>query len=266
MASLFWLDGEWTKSHIEKIFPIENETLWRYTMTGYLFYSNKIDEDVYKTLRKYGDYEKAIATDFGNDVINEQVVDHICVGYLAGWEKLSNHHSLISQLIERENAEQLKIMGQFFWNVKTIGDLKSLWAKVHPIIIKNIENEDYKLVAAKFALLMGKVEKIDDDIYQWTKKYLPYVGMDYNVPSFVEGLERHVEKAPEYVSKLLLGLLENGIFPDYKEKWIRHIVEVAYKNDYKTIADSICNLYAENGRLFLRDIYEKCNNSGESSI
>lgn len=259
LPNILWLDDAWAKRNINRIFPIADEKIWGFTMTGYLFFGNRVYEVIYKTLRENLHYKKAITMDFGDESINERVVSHVCMAYKAEWEKLSDPESLINQLINNENAEQYRTVAQFFLGQDNTQKLKPLWAKLHPLMMKNIEQKEYKTAVTKFALLLEKAEELDDDIFEWIKAYIPHFQRDWSLSHFVTTLDVHLENSPKKTILLLMELAKNNIFPEFKKDIIIRIVASGYKIGMKEITDQICNLYAENGLLFLRDSYEEYN-------
>ena len=260
LPNLFWLDRQWVINNFNRIFPLANETIWMYSMIGYLFFADKVYEDIYKLFREHGHYSQLIQTHFPDNDINERVVGHICVAYHSGWEDLSDKNSLISQLINNQASTQIRTIGQFFINHKTDYQLKPLWKELHEIIIDKFEYPEFQVIASKFSLFIGLFSQLDEEIVSWTKRYVPYVEKAFNLPYFVEALVKHVNQYPEWVGELYLELLIAGVYPDYDEKDIIKITETLYTKSLKDTADRICNMHAENGQLFLRDIYEKYQN------
>ncbi|MHA1795038.1 MAG: hypothetical protein ACTSUK_02925, partial [Promethearchaeota archaeon] len=258
LGNLFWLDKEWAQTNINKIFPKKYEIIWRYTMLGYLFHASKIYKDVFETLKVNGHYSKAISTQFSKTEINDRLVGHICLAYTLGWENLSEENSLINQLINNENAEQYKSIVQFFWSQRIQTGLKPLWAKIHPLLMKNISNEGFQIAASKFPLLLEVIEEIDDNIFNWIKDYIPYFKKDFNLHIFVKALAKHVKTQPKFAGDLLLALLENDIIPEFENEYIIiTIVDTLYGSNLKALADKICIIFGEKGILFLREIYER---------
>ncbi len=87
LANLCYLDNSWVRNNINKIFP-DDEHHWNAAFTAYLFYS-KIFKNIYLLLKENGHYAKAIQTDFEESRINARLVNHICLGYINGFELLS---------------------------------------------------------------------------------------------------------------------------------------------------------------------------------
>jgi hypothetical protein len=252
--------------NINKIFPIDNDIHWKSAFTGYLFYSSRVYKDIYFLLRENGHYAKAIKTEFNEPYITERLVQHICIGYLEDWENLEDEKSLIFQLIENKNINQLLEIVNFFWllrdkltdNIKS--KVKPLWKKLYELGKQNEESQEYKKLLSNLSEWLCLIDEIDDEIYVWLKISAKYVDIGFNIHFFIENLMQHASKTHKKVGEIYLEMLKAGIYPYYEKEHIQKIVLLLYENKEKEIADKICNLYGEKGYLFLKDIYKKYNN------
>jgi len=259
---LYWLDKKWVIENINEIFPKDNDIHWKAAFTGYLFYSSVVYKDLYFLLRKNEHYAKAIKTEFSDSHITERLVQHICIGYLEDWERLEDKESLIFQLIENKDINQLSAMVSFFWMLrdKLIDKIKikvkPLWKTLYELVRQNEENPKYQKPISNLSKWLSLIDKIDDEIFEWLKLSAKYVDRDYNTPFFIEYLLKHVSETPAKVGKIYLEMLNANIYPDYKKEDIQEIVHLLYDNNEKEITDRICNLYGAKGFDFLKDIYE----------
>jgi len=263
LADLYWLDKKWVTDNLNKIFPKNNDTHWKAAFTGYLFYFSVVYKDLYFLLRKNEHYAKAIKTEFSDSHITEQLVQHICIGYLKDWEKLEDKESLIFQLIENKNINQLSVIVNFFWMLrdklvdKIKIKVKPLWKMLYELIRQNEENPKYQKLISNLSKWLSLIDEIDDEIFEWLKLSAKYVDRDYNTRFFVEYLLKHASETPAKVGKIYIEMLNANIYyPDYKEEDIRETVRLLYDKNKKEIADRICNLYGAKGFEFLKDIYE----------
>ncbi|GAV23531.1 SIR2 family protein [Carboxydothermus pertinax] len=262
LPNIYWLDGNWVIDNINKIFPKDNETHWEAALTGYLSYSSKVYKDLYFLLRKNEHYTKALKTEFTDSNITERLVQHICIAYLEDWENIEDKESLISQLIENKNINQLLAIESFFWMLrdKLIDKIKTkvkpLWKNLYELVRQNEEKPDFQELISNLSEWLSLIDEIDDEIYEWLRLSAKYVDREFNTPTFVEYLLKHAPKTPTKVGKIFLEMLNANIYPDYKNEYIREIVRVLYNKNEREIADRICNLYLEKGFDFLKDIYE----------
>jgi len=262
LANLYWLDKKWVTDNLNRIFPKDNDTHWKAAFTGYLFYSSRIYKDLYFLLRKNEHYAKAIKTEFSDSHITERLVQHICIGYLEDWEKLEDKESLIFQLIENKNINQLSAIASFFWmlrdelNDKIKIKVKPLWKMLYELVRQNEENPKYQKLISNLSKWSSLIDEIDDEIFEWLKLSAKYVNRDYNTPFFIEYLLKHASETPAKVGEIYLEMLNADIYPDYKKEDIQEIVRLLYDKNEKESADRICNLYGAKGFDFLKDIYE----------
>ncbi|HPO29482.1 MAG TPA: SIR2 family protein [Caldisericia bacterium] len=263
LANLYWLDKKWVIENINRIFPKENDFHWEAVFTGYLFYSSKVFSDLYFLLKENEHYTKAIKTEFSNSHITEQLVQHICIGYLEDWEKLEDKESLISQLIENKNINQLSEIVRFFWMLrnglsdKIKSKVKPLWKVLFDLAKQNEENIEYQQLLSNLTKWLSLIDEIDDEIFEWLRVSAKYVDKDFNTPFFIEYLLKHAPEAPSKVGKIYLEILSANVYPVYIQEDIQQIVRLLYEKNEKEIANRICNLYGSKGHLFLKDIYEK---------
>ena len=262
LANLYWLDKKWVTDNLNKIFPKDNDTYWKAAFTGYLFYSSRVYKDLYFLLRKNEHYAKAIKTEFNDSHITERLVQHICIGYLEDWEKLEDKESLIFQLIENKNINQLSAIVSFFWmlrdelNDKIKIKVKPLWKTLYELVRQNEENPKYQKLISNLSKWLSLIDEIDDEIFEWLKLSAKYVDRDYNTPFFIEYLLKHASETPAKVGEIYLEMLNANIYPDYKKEDIQEIVHLLYYKNEKESAGRICNLYGAKGFDFLKDIYE----------
>ena len=81
------------------------------------------------------------------------------------------------------------------------------------------------------------------------------IGTNYTF--FIDYLREQVSSFPEYVSEIILEMTQNKVFFGYSKETIKQIISELYNNQQIAIADRLCNLYSENGRYFLRDVYNE---------
>ena len=265
LANLYWLDKKWVIDNLDKIFPKNNDIHWKAAFTGYLFYSWKVYKDIYFLLRENGHYTKAIKIEFSDSHITERLVQHICIGYLEDWEKIEDEESLIFQLIENKNINQLSAIVIFFWmirdklNDKIKSKIKYLWKKLYELAKQNEENMEYQKLISDLSKWLVLIDEIDGEIFEWLKLSAKYVDKNHNTSFFIEYLSKHVLKTPKEAGELYIEMLKADIYPEYNKEHIQQIVRTLYEEKEKKIADLICNLYGEKGYYFLKDLYYNYN-------
>jgi len=269
LPNLYYLDKKWVISNLNEIFPKDNNEYWEASFTGYLFYSSTVYSHIYTLLSENRHYQKALAIDFKDDHLNERVAQHICVGYLEGWEKFENPDSLINLLIRSNNTKHLSAVINFFWmqrkniteKAKTL--IKPLWEQLFNRLVKEKENADYLNLISDTSKFLVLVDEIDDDIFKWLELSAKYINVNFNSPFFIEYLLKHVDKTPEKVADLFLDILNSGFYPEYKKEHILGIISKINKNDMTVKATRICNFYLNKGFEFTRPILEEIKNGSK---
>jgi hypothetical protein len=264
LANIFYLDEEWVKANLERIFPKKNKKYWEAAFTGYLYYGKKVYDNVYETLKANGHYQKAIRTEFKDDMVNNRLVEHICLGYIYDRENLNDPRSLINRLIRQARTNHLhrvvKFIGSDRQNRQLVQDkIKPLWRKLYRLLLKNEDREDFKQIAAAISQWAHLVEPIDDEVFSWLKYSFRNMNSPGYAERFMDFLYNYLNNEPEKTAQLYLEMIELGIFPWYKEERIIEIVETLYEKNYKEYADKICIIYGKNGFFFLKELYQKYN-------
>jgi SIR2-like domain len=263
LPNIHYLDQLWLIDKINNIFPKDNDELWEAAFTGYLWGSNKIYKDVYFLLRENGHYQKAILHDFKKTYGSEQLVQHICIGYIEEWENLDDSKSLISILLSTKKIKYIQEIIDFFWrisdkiNKKAKNKIKALWEKLYDILMEKQQDPENQQALSKLIKWIEFVDYIDDQIAEWLKTSVRYSRNEYTMYSLIEELCKHVEITPVPVGEIILEMLETGLYIDYKKDEIIRIVETLYKEGQLEYADKICILYGEKGFEFLKEIYIK---------
>lgn len=263
LPDLYYLDKSWVIEKVSHIFPKNIDEHWKAAFLGYLFNASTVYKDIYLLLRDNGHYAKAIETDFKDEHIEERLVQHICIGYIEGWERLEDKNSLISRLIEKKNPSHLSEIVSFFWmkrgRLTDKRKIKPLWKVLFEIAVQNLDNPEYKRIISDLSKWLSLIDEMDDATFEWLMTSAKYVEFNHNASTFIECLLVHVDKMPEKVGKLYLEMLDSETYPDYKKEDIGKLVQKLYETGQKEVADRICNKYGEKGYHFdfLREMYEK---------
>jgi hypothetical protein len=263
LTNLSDLDQEWLIKNINRIFPKDDDKHWKAGFTGYLFYSSMVYKNVYLLLRENSHYAKALQVKFTDSHITEHLVQHICIGYLEGWERLNDDKSLISQLLKRENVAQLLAITGFFWmkkdkpDVRMKAKVKPLWKELFDIVSRNKKDPEYQKIASDLSKWLSLVDHIDGQILKWLKVSARYAEAHFATPFLIEYLLKHAPRTPKKVGEIYLEMLETNVYPDYEKEHIQQIVRILYAKGQKDIANRICNMYGTKGFDFLQMIYEE---------
>ncbi len=260
---LYYLDKEWVKSNLDKIFPLDMIEYWEASFTGYLFYKYFVNFHLYNLLSENGHYQKAISFDFKEDHVSDRIALHICVAYLEGWEKLENKDSLINSLLNSKNKNYFSAVIDYLWmqneNIpeKIKNQIIPLWNQIFEKLYEEKDNPDYFDLISDSSKLLSLVDSIDNDIFKWLKLAAEHIKDNRNSPLFIENLLKYVDKKPIEVAELFLIVLNSGFFPNYKEEQIKEIISKLIQTNARDNAIKICNLYLRKGFEFTRPILEE---------
>jgi hypothetical protein len=261
LINLLYLDKEWVLGNISDIFPNDDIENWKTAFCGYVKYTNKVYQELYFLLKDNGIWGKAIEQKFEDETIIENVVQHICVSYMEGWEGLDDKYSLMSVLIKRQNnyefAEIVRFLVSFednLTNDKRIR-IKVLWGAIYNIVKEN--ESEFAIIISNLSRWISLINEIDDDVFQWLTLSARYVEVNYNSSFFIEHFERLVKINPKEVGALYIIMLNENVCPTFEEKNITDIVTALYDEGQKKDADRICTIYMARGHDFLKPVYEK---------
>ena len=265
LPNLLYLDKEWVINNTDRIFPQQDESHWEAAFSGYLFCS-VISDYLYSLLKKHGDYQKALNTDFADQKVLGRLIEHICTGWIEDDETLNDETSLIYQLINSDNPKLLSEIVHFFWKQrnstsdKIKSKVKPAWRVLIKVLSPRRSEAEYQKILGSLSGWLGLIDRIDVEVLEWLKLSAKYVGRRFNSAFFVETLREHAPQTPREVGMIYLEMLNNRVYPDYPPTDIQEIVRILYNQGYKEDADEICNLYAAAGFDFLRPLYEEYQN------
>jgi len=266
---LNYLDEQWVKENINAIFPLEHEKHWIAAMEGHLI-ENEFDENIFCLMKTNDHYLKAIQTEFLDERPNKRIVKYACISYLHNIEKDSDPKHLFKTLTSKWNPKDIAEIIGFFRRFKNDEELsleqkekiRFFWKSVfdHYYDKTDLSDADKKILAESCELAFV-LDNIDQNAFEWLSSSIECMNDDmysrFVELRFVEYLVRLVETSPKEVGLIFLKILEQDIFPHYKKESVISIIEGLYKNDQKSLATNISNLYVENGFEFPRKIYEK---------
>lgn len=274
IPNFYYLNKDWI---VEKIKALENETgskSWEAYIDGYLSIGRVYDEP-YDLMRAH--YEYGLFIHNVKEMRNrEHLIQHICIGYLRGHEKLDDPKSLFRKLVDEWKPDQIREVIGFLWmqrdylkestedNEKMRGKIIDFWR----LLYENYKGEDEgsltredKQILSAVSKLSTFLSKIEPESFEWLMVSAPYVHEDFNSPFFIEYLDELKDKGDrsetaKYIGDVYLKMLEK-ITPDFDQEHIRSVTVFLYDAGATDSANKICNTYGARGQEFLRDIYEK---------
>jgi hypothetical protein len=224
LPNLYYLDKGWVRGNLDEIFPQDNEDHWRSAFKGYIRYTGG-DWMCYRLLRDHGDYSKAIKAFDDDSEIQKSLIEDICRGYLNGEEDIHDSRSLISEVIEYNNPEQISWIIEGIWRFNKVRSLneemkekvKALWGNlINHYVTGEIDLDKQKILAGLFDWI-SVFDEIDDGMYEWLKVSAAHVRYGRSGLRFFDCLLQYVEKTPRKVGELILINSNVGNHSSYKK-------------------------------------------------
>lgn len=255
LVNLKFLDKEWVDSHFNRIFPIENNDLWEIAISGYFLYSSTVYTDIYEQFKQYGHIDKALKYQFKSDRTKRKVIQHICIMYNS-----SKDNETIFDVIGAKDQESILELIRFMWQVdrKNITEeartkIFSLWQKIYEVFRED-NSSDAQTIFSTLSKWFVFIDTIEEEILPCLKLTAKYTEKNHNSYFIIEELERLVQKSPRYVGEVYIEMINNDVFPTYKQEQIENTVDSLYKLGENDNAKMICNLYRKKGIYFLNEI------------
>jgi hypothetical protein len=272
LTAIYALDGNWVAENLSRIFPKDNETLFKAAMTGYLFGSSIVYYEIFQLLKTNNVYQKALGTPFENKSAAEMLVGHILVGYLNDFEKLEDKTNLVNQLVTRSDPKQFLAIVRFF--SPTEGKLTHeqkkkivpLWKEMMTVLIQKSAKAEFHEVLIGLNNWINLLDELNTETADLLSESVKYIKFDYQAIFLMKGLLRFVNTAPKLVGDIFLVLTNSDVFITYEKENVESLVKTLYEKNEKSIADEICHLYTKKGLFFLEELYDSYNADDEKAL
>ena len=262
---LSYLDEEWVRLNINRIFPQRDEDHWQAAFSGYLLHPS-VREEFYLLFKAHGHYQKALSTGFADAEVLNGLIKHICTGWIEDSETfLDDKTSLIYQLIHSGNPNLLTGMVYFFSrradNLSDKVKVIPTWRALFEVLSQHSEEVEYQKVLSPLSQWIGLVDEIDDEVLAWIKGSINYLdkvpGYAFTLSKVIEALQKHVSITPEKVGEIYLKIPESELWflEQTQKNEVEETVRTLYKTGHKATAEAICERFAKAGALFLRSVY-----------
>jgi len=290
LANLAYLNYEWVKANIDKIFPKEKdkEVYWSTAWGGYIN-ASRFSTDLYRLLKT--NFEKAIGylsrgdkmipSGFGRSP-EDALSEHLVVACLNGKDDIRKSNSLLRKFAEIPNNPSITHAIQFVTNLfKEFPDekRKSFWPQTKELwkIRINVVNNELKKKKRsdkedeydrEFSRYISWLNNLPKNI---TLKELELLLLEtikinqrgWQLPNFIEYLSQNSVEYPLIAINLFEKLM-NTKAPSYffqgKEKEIENILENAInteKSEAYYYADQIINKFGEWGNYYFKEFWKK---------
>ena len=265
---LSYLDEEWVRLNINRIFPQQDEDHWQAAFSGYLLHLG-VREEFYLLLKAHGHYRKALNTHFADTEVLDGLVRHICTGWIEDSETLDDKASLIYQLIHSGNPNLLAGMVYFFARrADSLSDKVKVkvipaWRALFEVLFQHSDEAKYQEVLSPLSQWIGLIDEIDDEVLAWIKVSINYLekipGYALTLSNVIKALQKHVLITPEEVGKIYLEIPESELWflEQTQKNEVEETVRTLYKKGHNATAEEICERFAKSGVLFLISVREE---------
>ena len=183
-----------------------------------------------------------IAYNFKNDKTSEKIVQHVCISFMSDFDE-----ETIFDVIESESVENILEIITFIWHgyrdnykLKQAQKIYVLWNKIFDIF-KDKSTDYSQEIFSSLSEWFVFIDTIDETNLEWLKISAKYTEKRFNSYMIIEQLLRLVKDNAKYVGEIYLEMVENDVFPTYKEDEIRNIISFLFENNEKDNATIICN-------------------------
>ena len=257
LSHIRFLDRQWIEENMDKIFPIEKDTLWQASFMSYMASSTMVYQKDYEYFRDSGHFEKALLFNWQEDHVREKVIQFIVVAYMNDFDK-----ETVFLIIKEKNLENNLEIIRFIWHLyrdnplERRSSINMLWETIYSLY-KDDQSDDMQQIFSTLSKWFVFVDDIDESNIEWLKKSAIFTEINYNSYFILEQLLRMVENNAKNVGEVFLVMLDNGVPPTYKEEDIVAIVQKLFELGEAIQAREICNKYASEGVYFLNEVNKK---------
>lgn len=262
LSNFQFLNKEWVNLHFNDIFPIDKERLWLASIEGYFKYSSNISTHLYDLLNKDDHIKAALESEILSDDIKRKVVQQVCVIYLHDKDSKT-----IFDIIRSKNQNSILEVISFIWFSYKDEDIESdnpvlekinkLWSEIYSSL-KDDQSKYSQVIFSNLSKWFVFLDEVEDSLLPQLELTVKNVNQDHNSHYLIEEMNRLVVTSQREIGKLYLSMVENNVFPQYKEDNIKKIIECLFLSyESKSEALEICNIYKKEGIFFLNELCKK---------
>lgn len=279
LANLWYLDADWTKNNLNKIFQKENRLKYEAAWNAYLKFNN-VYKDVYDSLKQY--YREAIARGIKKrktkDYDLTKLAQHLSLAYWREWEDITTDDSTIAIFFKKApitlrvsfirqigmGLREMKKTGQLEKNPKAWERAKELWshriAKIKSMQEVNREEDEISAFLDWLSECPESVETMEYLISQSLRK----LKARYQSGATTEYLALQSTGYPTICVRLLNDFFKrpwDKYYYYFDNKDVRQVMENAVNAGgvTATLAANLASKLGEYGRFEFKDIWDTVN-------
>lgn len=255
LPNIFYLDENWIKSKLKYLFINNADIYLESAYKGY-FSNHTVYLKIYEELNNIDAIKKALNYKF-KDKTNIKVVEFICFAFISDVDNI-----LIYEVISGNDYKQKQKIIQFFQNRRSEKDIdikKHLIPLWNELLI-NLKSEEFKPLYIELLQWMNAIKVIDNELYSLIVKT---IGKIESFPMYqsdiLRSIYRLVDDNIEYISEILVLLLEKFNFYIYENEKMISTVESIYKAGLIEKGNRVVNRLGEYGNYKFKELYVKYN-------
>lgn len=262
LPNFLYMSKEWLLANLSKIFDQGDYQKWLCAINGYV-YVNTVYREVYDHLKNYGHFIRALDDENLKSRVTEKIVQNIVIAFFSDFEVLDDESSLMHQLLERKNREELSQMIWFIWTFRNDGDSKTqskvyeLWPRLLAVI--DTSSREGKKLASRLSTWSVFIDEINDVNKPLVHAVASYAEDDYNSHDLLEMIARTSKTQPREAYEIWSRLLEDSS-TDFPEEAVRTSLENLAKAGAEGMryTNDIVSAYLKSGNerplLWLKEI------------
>lgn len=223
LPNFLYMSKGWLLANLSKIFDQGDYQKWLCAMNGYA-YVNTVYREIYDHLKNHGHFILALDDENLKKRVTEKIVQNIVIGFFSDFEAHDDESSLMHQLLERKNREELSQLIWFIWTLRKDGDSKTqskvfeLWPRLLAVI--DTSSREGKKLASRLSTWSVFIDEINDVNKPLIHAVASYAEDDYNSHDLLEMIAKTSKAQPREAYEIWSRLL-GGSSTDFPEDAVR---------------------------------------------
>lgn len=251
LPNFLYMSDSWTLEKLGSIFDLNDQRKWLCAIQGYS-YVRDVYQPIYLFLRNNGHILRALDNENLENSVKDHLIQNVVIAYQSNFEAIDEKQSIITQLLVRNNFDELSHLIWFVWRrrKKSKKDFPpkvlDLWLRIEKIT--DFGTTEGKKIASNLCKWSAFIDNLDADWKPLLMKSAKYAGEDYNSPELIKNLARLSQSQAFEASDIMEQFLCSSS-SDYPEISIRDIFKNLLKEGAigKRRAKEIATSYLSNG-------------------
>lgn len=244
IANLDYLERDWLRANVERIFPREFEGNCACALAG-LAYA-PATRPVYGMLRDSGVLDEPLRKNFSDRYAREKIIEKIALAYL--WTDEELHSPRFSYFFESERVDDLEDASGLFWSVRnqklSDAQVERVLSFLDRCVAWGQEGaQPPRKLFSSLSRLICYVGAVGEREKQWLLAIAPHVVVGHNADEFIEELDRLVEMNPPVISAVLHRVLDTYTpsfdFEGRLKSFLTRLVNHGQRVEFLSLADRL---------------------------